>query len=48
MSHRFPPLRPPADTGLKGAVRTQATAGIPFADLCLAAALALSLAMALI
>lgn len=48
MSHRFPPLRPQADTGHKGAARIQGATGITVADLCLVAALAASLAVALI
>lgn len=48
MSHRFPPLRPPVETARKATARAQPTAGPTVADLCLLAALVLSLGLALI
>ncbi|WP_170971955.1 hypothetical protein [Rhodobacter sp. SY28-1] len=48
MSHRFPPLRPPVETGRKANLRADPTPGPTAADLCLLAALVLSLALAMI
>lgn len=48
MSHRFPPLRPPVETARKATARAQPTAGPTVADLCLLAALVLSLGLALV
>lgn len=48
MSHRFPPLRPPVETPRKATIQTKAAPGINFADVCLTAALVLSVALALI
>lgn len=47
MSHRFPPLRPLIETARKATARAQQTAGPMVADLCLFAALVLSMAFAL-
>ena len=46
--HRFPPLRPPVETRARTATRASVLQGMTFADLCLAAALVLSVALALI
>ncbi|MBP9047498.1 MAG: hypothetical protein WAT35_16615 [Tabrizicola sp.] len=48
MSHRFPPLRPPVAAPAKTSPRTGTAPRFTFADLCLAAALVLCLALALI
>lgn len=48
MSHPFPPLRPPAAPSRKSGLRVQSAAGPTAADLCLFAALLLSLALALV
>jgi hypothetical protein len=47
MSHRFPPLRPPAPAQ-RPPVRSQTAPGVAFVDLMLLAALVLSVALALI
>lgn len=48
MPHRFPPLSPQVASPRKITARTGAASGFAFADLCFAAALVLSLALALI
>lgn len=48
MSHRFPPLRPPVAPPRKTTVGISIPQGIRLADLCLTAALALSLVLALL
>lgn len=48
MSHRFPPLRPPVETPRKATTHTRAAPVFTLADLCLTAALVLSVALALV
>jgi hypothetical protein len=48
MSHRFPPLRPSVKPGRKPTAGTGTAPGLSFADLCLTAALVLSVALALV
>jgi hypothetical protein len=48
MSNRFPPLRPPVATARKTSARVQPSFGFAIADLCLMAALLLSLGLALV
>lgn len=48
MSDRFPPLRPQVASRAKAATRAAIVPGVTFADVCLTAALVLSVALALI
>ncbi|MFM7333624.1 MAG: hypothetical protein ACKO2N_01165 [Tabrizicola sp.] len=46
MQHRFPQLRPPVETPRKASARATIPLGFTLADLCLTAALVLSVALA--